>query len=1534
MADLKSARRSLQAALARRDAQARSLTDITKRLMAERERLRQAQQAGNTDQLSTANARIRELGVQRAAAVKAIASLHDQIRAGVDAQLGTLLHLEGDVPLALLPVRLEARSTADGKSLRVRIFHDALHTQSLEEGLSEPERAAGIDYWTAVWRDGDPKAPWNALVAAVGRQRAPWIAEVLRPKNIALRPAGSPDFPATAGKSGRPAVARTLPDRFFVRIEQEGAAPITAHGATIPDELPVGLTERDGLSPLKVDGEDLPPIDAGLRWLVDYSEAERLGMAVTVPLPLPGKPIMRVLAYGVRASLDAAAGAQRMAQLIRAHQFTDGAEFIAQGTPTNNTESARTSWSRRTPAGPPQLTPAEGATPGSNAAITARAFGVAAETLSGLANGSDGEQTRAAAMNSALWTTTWADAIEHLTPQGRANGDKRLDSPSLDAVRDHWIAHVRGRGPLPAIRLGRQPYGILPLVNTDGSWRPRHGGFIENSLVPFIDRQIRWMWRDGLANVPTIMNRPLDTALPEILGTDAVCRGLRVRSALSPDPVINGITPILMPDLGKGSDGATRTLEMLSAIDNDALDSHYILGGKTRTLALPLVHTSDPDYIANLLAPAPAILEVKSVLQVLLRHAAAVEQHLRDSTVPASGHGMLSNAIERQEGIEKQLVSAAVDSALAGDFRARNDALIAKAAAHVTTAVGRLDLRMVADRHPVASIAPPTVLQQLAGDIPKQSRLTGNLAMQVVGELLHRTQRAAQFRSALEELGAIGSIDERRLLLAETLDCCSHRLDAWITSAAALRLDNIRSDVPQGLALGAYGWLENLELYTPTAAGQVDGRDVLHEAGDGGFIHAPGLTHATTAAVLRSGRLTHRRGDPNATAMDIDLSSTRMRDALGLLEGIRQGQPLGALLGYRLERRLHEQSDEDQELDRFIYVLRSLAPLRTGKLTAPGEAVQESVAASDVVDGLELMQLDDRTVRQKLKTGPTDQRYIVPPDKWKGPSQAEEDAVMAAIAELESSHDAVADLLLAESVHQLVSGNPARAAAAMDALGAGEAAPPEPEVVRTPRTGVTIQYRLAILVPVGVTPRPVAWNPRAPRAVAEPALEGWAQGALGDPTTLHLAVGSEATLSQSGLCALDVLYDSDSDSVGNSRLAARLRAVIADLGEDLSPLAPVWELGGMLRTMISSARTLTASDLGATQAAGAASRRVDAEEILARANAALDSLRAVAIYPAPLDVLAGFGIWPITGDAALEPLFDDAARRVAAAAALLDRVKPTTSPKEVIELAGQAITAIFGQGFLALPILQAPAPGDIDQWAGALGPAGVRPRPGADIRPWLARAGTIRPATSTYGETLLVREAMSLRPVLRALQYPVSAFPTWAGLPFADGRPPQTPLTSVVAEVVGGADSTSEALLNGPLAGVILDEWIEVVPRRIERLDPDNPDAPGEMADVTTTGLALNANAPGARPPQAILLALSPDGKDWTGERLVHALEEALTLAKMRTITLQNLPCAGLQLPALYFRDWSLQGEPTIDWSTVARTYDQKSVIQFLDTTK
>ena len=80
-----------------------------------------------------------------------------------------------------------------------------------------------------------------------------------------------------------------------------------------------------------------------------------------------------------------------------------------------------------------------------------------------------------------------------------------------------------------------------------------------------------------------------------------------------------------------------------------------------------------------------------------------------------------------------------------------------------------------------------------------------------------------------------------------------------------------------------------------------------------GFLHAPSLVHANTAAILRAGYATYNVTDPDPTATDplaINLSSRRVREALYYLDGIRQGQELGALLGYQFERTLHAYAEK------------------------------------------------------------------------------------------------------------------------------------------------------------------------------------------------------------------------------------------------------------------------------------------------------------------------------------------------------------------------------------------------------------------------------------------------------------------------------------------------------------------------------------------------------------------------------------------------------------------------------------------------
>jgi hypothetical protein len=127
-----------------------------------------------------------------------------------------------------------------------------------------------------------------------------------------------------------------------------------------------------------------------------------------------------------------------------------------------------------------------------------------------------------------------------------------------------------------------------------------------------------------------------------------------------------------------------------------------------------------------------------------------------------------------------------------------------------------------------------------------------------------------------------------------------------------------------------------------------------------------------------------------------------------------------------------------------------------------------------------------------------------------------------------------------------------------------------------------------------------------------------------------------------------------------------------------------------------------------------------------------------------------------------------------------------------------------------------------------------------------------------------------------------------------------------------------------PVAGLIVDEWNEVVPTRVR-----GPS--GDASTRVTVGIAANVDAPNARAPQAILLAISPDGQRWTTEALVDVVTETLELAKIRSVTLERAPLIGRVLPATQEQSWSLQGEETLDLALLANEmFLASAVTQFV----
>jgi hypothetical protein len=124
-----------------------------------------------------------------------------------------------------------------------------------------------------------------------------------------------------------------------------------------------------------------------------------------------------------------------------------------------------------------------------------------------------------------------------------------------------------------------------------------------------------------------------------------------------------------------------------------------------------------------------------------------------------------------------------------------------------------------------------------------------------------------------------------------------------------------------------------------------EGRGDLFQLTDSaaGFVHAPSLNHATAAAVLRNGYLTHATpDDPGRLA--VNLSSRRVRRAKELMDGVRNGQPIEVLLGIEFERGMHDATTRATNpvvLNDLKPVFRQAFPIkrtRIPKAGHPGDA--------------------------------------------------------------------------------------------------------------------------------------------------------------------------------------------------------------------------------------------------------------------------------------------------------------------------------------------------------------------------------------------------------------------------------------------------------------------------------------------------------------------------------------------------------------------------------------------------------------------
>lgn len=1355
------------------------------------------------------------------------------------------------LPVAMLPVRIETRYAAGGSILRIRIFPDDCAVDTHEKPLTADERAAALAYRT----DASPQR-WRDLAARFGAGRSGWLARV---------PLSGPGDPGTRQAAWtRAPRTRVLPSRWHAFGYKSGQRVFSASGRPVPSELAVGPDPSAG--PVAGAGA---PVDAGMRWLVEFTAAVDNGMAIEVALPPAARGRLdRVIVLGVRET--ATTGADDLCELLTAQRYTAGLAFLADGTPTNNTREERAPFDSsatppQVPPGPPGYVPRDG----SNRDLTARALGIDDAALAGLPGADTGGVVNNGrrAMCAALWPATLGYYLEQLLAPA-------VGVPMVGAIREHFAGWVRGGGPLPVLRIGDQPYGLLAATPLD-RWQPRDGD-APAGLVDLIRRGIG-IWRDSLADVPRTGKPGTGDPSQNLLATLAVqphSISYRGRSVLGGE-YVSAAWRFLRQQL-PGTWWQAETAQGRRLLDSLGLTARPRL--TTSTLAADYFPLPSPPVTAQAPTDAAAGLE-PNYLAWLSGTNRPGYRGLRDETyadvAALPTPRPLLYLLARHSLLQAYLQAARAMAPPPLSPAGREDELIG---------IDELDDDLAAPR-------PATPWDELA-QAAKGSRLDQNPAGPV------EAVRAA--------LATLSSLPVRTLerLFAETIDVCSYRLDAWATSIALRRLDAVRATQRTGVHLGGWGAVLDVEPDPAPSESR-------------GFIHAPSLAHATAAAILASGYLTHH-AENGRHPLAIDLSSARVRLALGLLDGVRQGASPGALLGRRFERDLHE-----RRVDRYLDDFRRFAPLREDVASRGGD----QFAARTVVDGLELHRRWVAAGRRNDGTG------------WPG-APRDRPAIAAALATLDDAVDAVADVLLAESVFQAARGDATRAAAALDAAAAKAQPPADLEVVRTPRSGIAITYRLLALVPGDARPGGEwAADPGepAPRAVAEPRLAALAARLLPPPHAVTIAVeyGDRATGQviatrsfrldevRPRLGPLDAVYDAEPHDAGQeSEIVERIRyhagrtrpaGVPADAlisvapleasggraDDDDVPLPEFLEAARAVRDALAGTRTVTTADLCAPECPSADTTDLDelckrADTVLELARTTADRLARCAAGPAEaaraaLLAAAAFGIAGAVPISASGEAQADRAALAAQADRVLGELRNRLAAGSlgpaaggIPERRGQAtavLTRILGDGFLVLPLLSPPAqtgPLFLDialPSSGAL--TGGDPLAPAT---WLDRAARVRPAVQRFNDAALYAEALTGADVLHLAvgQLPAKPGDRWIGLPFDAGHGVPAGRLSYVAARPLGTPTRS-------MAGIVVDEWTEAIP-----------------AAETTTAVALHFDRPNAAAPQAIILGVPPRQDCWTLADLEATVTQTLDLAQARMVDPDVLRGAGHLLPAIH----------------------------------
>lgn len=772
---------------------------------------------------------------------------------------------------------------------------------------------------------------------------------------------------------------------------------LTGEATALPSRFFVAGYLAGGSRQFLVPGQKVPATvtagpqgdPAAIRWQSDFTAAEAIGLGIRVQVPVAtARYLKNLLVFGVREGTDAATSQSALQTLLERHGREHGVALLPAGTPTNNTAASRIT----------APTPARGVTPGraTDPGRLTLALGLDTNTFANASGTTASTDALVEAMHTALWPATLGYFLKPLMSPG-------VSDAAIARSKTLFQKYVRPRGPYPALAFGPQPLGVLPVTSLS-RWCKVDGTGDPGAMVL---SKLRNTWLAAADKAPRLgRSNDLGADLNAVLSQSPMSVRWLARGTQSilTTSFMNFVNLFQFRRAIVTLDDYQRTNELQPlGVDGPAFMLAWIFDDTSYRINLPLVAgpaaarnaALTANYISAVASAAVDALKAhnvngasdRSLLYLLLRHATL-------QVMARAAHRFAGGNIE--------------DPVFVSDM--------------TKTVWARL-------KTPIAALENRTLSEVFAGTLPGHPDL----------------QELAQHRTALTTLSKVPVGDLERLT-AEGLDSCSHRFDAWVTALASERLAAMRTAKPLGCHLGAYAWLDAPPL--PLVAAR-DGAAPIPDPDSEGYMHAPGLDHARTAAILRAGYI-DRFAEGVQSPLAVDLSSERVRDARSLLEAVRNGATLTALLGDRIERLMVEGGTGPD-----LSAVREQFPLVDG-------------SGRKRIDGLRAVDAWGKMPRALMN-----------------PVQVRMVAVM----------DAIGDLLLAEAVHQQASGNPGRAQPALAALDTGVTLPSEFSVVRTESNGSASTWRVVL--------------PLAPEA-----MNTWIAGIIGSTAALAATVSTPGKADQ------------------------------------------------------------------------------------------------------------------------------------------------------------------------------------------------------------------------------------------------------------------------------------------------------------------------------------------------------------------------------------------------------------------------------------